>query len=85
MKREEIPSFVVRSGLFNEEELALLCSVERLPDDAEVDEIRSLPEIQELSNAFIGDRFTREQHQLSAAKSLLAQEQITMAWKVLLL
>ena len=80
-----LPSFVQESTIFSDDEKRILSSVSSIPTDAEVDAIRFLPEIQELTNAFIGDESTRDTHLQLKAKHFLAEGDIEMAWKVMLL
>lgn len=82
---EQLPSFVRNSTILSAEEKALLCKVDQLPDALEVDSIRHLPFIQELTNAFIGDESTRDTHLQLKAKEYLEQGDVGMAWKVILL
>lgn len=85
MKYESLPAFVRESTVFNEDEKLLLTHVNTIPTDIEIDLIRHLPEIQELTNAFIGDESTRDTHLQLKAKEYLVQGNIIMAWKVILL
>lgn len=81
----ELPSFIVNSGIFNENDLDKLVSIDRFPTDEEIDVFKFEPEIQELLNAFIGDENTRMTHQLLKAKEFLDQNEIQKAWKLALL
>ncbi|MFD1167304.1 hypothetical protein ACFQ2C_17025 [Sphingobacterium daejeonense] len=81
----ELPSFIVNSGIFNENDLDKLASIDRFPTDEEIDVFKFEPEIQELLNAFIGDENTRMTHQLLKAKEFLDQNEIQKAWKLVLL
>lgn len=85
MKYESLPAFVRESTVLNEEEKLLLTRINTIPTDIEIDLIRHLPEIQELTNAFIGDENTRDTHLQLKAKEYLVQGNIVMAWKVILL
>ena len=81
----EFPRFVRESNVFTEEELLQLAALDHLPSEEEVDAIRQLPDVQELSNAFIGDENTRNTHLQLRAQEYLNQGELLMAWKVLLL
>ena len=85
MDYEKLPSFVRESAILSEQEKYQLCEVDVIPNELEVDSIRHLPEIQELTNAFIGDESTRDTHLQLKAKDYLSQGEIEMAWKVILL
>lgn len=80
-----LPSFVRDSKVLSVEEKTKLATVDFLPSESEVDDIRHLPEIQEMTNAFIGDESSRDTHLQLKAKDYLASGDIVMAWKVLLL
>ena len=81
----ELPSFIRNSTTLTEQDKLNLCNIEHLPLDSEIDEIRNLNEIRELTNAFIGDESTRDTHLQLKAKEYLAVGDIVMAWKVMLL
>lgn len=85
MDDSKIPSFIRESVILDADDLSQLAATDHLPTDLEVDAIRSIPEIQELLNAFIGDVSTRTTHLEIKAKELIAANDIAMAWKVLLL
>ncbi len=81
----EIPTFVRESNIFTSEEIRRLQSVAQLPGENEIDAYQYESEIQELLNAFIGDESTRLTHQLLKAKELIARNELSNAWKVILL
>ncbi|QBQ41561.1 hypothetical protein E2P86_10535 [Sphingobacterium psychroaquaticum] len=85
MDYNKIPSFIRESVILDASDLSRLASIDHIPSDQEVDAIRSIPEIQELLNAFIGDVSTRTTHLEIKAKERIAANDIPMAWKVLLL
>ena len=85
MDYAQLPKFIRESTILSEEEKLQLCELEEIPSALEVDGIRSLPEIQELTNAFIGDESSRDTHLQLKAKNYLVQKNITMAWKIILL
>ena len=85
MLYEELPSFVRESKVFSEEEKLKLLQIAELPSEYEVDLFRMDPSIQELTNAFIGDESTRDIHLQEKAKEYLKQDNISSAWKVILL
>jgi len=85
MDYDQLPPFVKESTVFSTEDKIKLTKLDRLPTPLEVDEITSLPEIYELLNAFIGDQSSRNVHLQLKAKEYLQDNQLDMAWKVLLL
>ncbi|PUV24890.1 hypothetical protein [Sphingobacterium athyrii] len=85
MHYDQLPPFVKESTVFSLEDKTKLAQIDRLPTSQEVDEITSLPEIYELLNAFIGDHSSRNVHLQLKAKEYLQDNQLDMAWKVLLL
>ncbi|GAA0883323.1 hypothetical protein [Sphingobacterium siyangense] len=85
MDYNQLPPFIRESNIFTENEKIKLAQIERLPTPHEVDDITSLPEIYELLNAFIGDQSARNTHLQLKAKEYLQDNQIDMAWKVLLI
>ncbi len=80
-----LPSFILASQVLTDEDKLKLSSVHHIPSDTEVDEIRFLPDIQELLNAFIGDDSTRFVHLQMKAKEYIDSGDFILAWKVLLL
>lgn len=85
MNYDQLPRFVRESTVFDENDKIKLSQVDRLPSAQEVDAVSSLPEIYELLNAFIGDSSSRNIHLQLKAKEYLQDNQLDMAWKVLLL
>lgn len=85
MSITNLPSFILNSIVLTTADKELLLSAENLPTEAEVDEIRNLPEILELTNAFIGDDTSRDTHLQLKAQYYLSNNNIEMAWRVLLL
>jgi len=85
MDYDQLPPFVKESTVFSTEDKIKLTKLDRLPTPLEVDEITSLPEIYELLNAFIGDQSSRNVHLQLKAKEYLQDNQLDMAWKVILL
>ena len=85
MRYDLLPPIVKESTVFSTEDKIKLAQIDRLPTAQEVDEIISLPEIYELLNAFIGDQSSRNVHLQLKAKEYLQDNQLDMAWKVLLL
>ncbi len=80
-----LPTFVKESVILTNFQKEQLASVAVLPTDQEVDAIRSLPAIQELMNAFIGDESTRTTHLQLKAQEYILSDNLSMAWCVLLL
>lgn len=85
MEIQDLPGFVRNSVVFSDAEKEKLASMKIIPSEIEVDNIRQLPEIQEMTNAFIGDESTRNIHLQLKAQDYLKKEEVMMAWKVLLL
>lgn len=81
----ELPSFVKQSTILTAFEKERLCLIDHLPDDIEIDCIRHLEIVQELTNAFIGDESTRDIHLQLKAKEFIEIGDIEMAWKIILL
>ncbi|WP_437918610.1 hypothetical protein [Sphingobacterium sp. LRF_L2] len=80
-----LPSFIRYSTILSDDDRRILSQVESLPQEDEIDEIRTLPEVRELLQSFIGDENTRNTHLQLKAKELVALGEVDMAWKVLLL
>ncbi|MDR3007517.1 MAG: hypothetical protein LBV59_06250 [Sphingobacterium sp.] len=85
MDYNQLPPFIRESRIFTENDKIKLAQAERLPTPQEVDDITGLPEIYELLNAFIGDQSSRNTHLQLKAKEYLQDNQVDMAWKVLLI
>jgi len=85
MEYNKLPLFIRQSAELSQKDIESLLTVTTLPTEQEVDAIRHLPEIQELTNAFIGDDSTRNTHLQLKAKAYIADQDVNMAWKVLLL
>lgn len=80
-----LPSFIRNSVVLTEQDKEKLATIVSLPTEVEVDEIRTLPAVQELLNAFIGDESARDTHIQLKAKAYLANNELVTAWKILLL
>lgn len=80
-----LPTFIKESVVLSELEKYELSTISALPTAIEIDAIRSLPAVQELMNAFIGDETTRDTHLQLKAKDYLANNDVAMAWKILLI
>ena len=85
MLYDELPAFVRESTVLSEEQKLQLIQIEELPSELEVDTFRMEPNIQELTNAFIGDDSTRNVHLQEKAKDFLKVNDVLSAWKVILL
>lgn len=85
MKNKVLPTYIQDSFILSEADKLKLAQVEQIPTNMEVDLIRSQAEFQELLNAFIGDDATRDTHLQLKAKEYLERDEITLAWKILLL
>lgn len=81
----DLPNYIKNSVILTEDDKNKLSKASALPTEFQIDEIRILPNIQELINAFIGDESTRETHIQLKAKEYLEVGDIAMAWKILLL
>lgn len=80
---DNLPNDILKSNFFNGNELALLASVEEIPNETEVNEYKLL----ELSEIFVSlednpEKLENSLHQL--AKELINNNQIIDAWKTLL-
>ncbi|WP_133583633.1 hypothetical protein [Sphingobacterium yanglingense] len=85
MSFSRLPSFVRNSVVLTTADKDKLAQIGTLPSEDEVDAIRCLPEVLELTNAFIGDESSRDTHLQLKAKEYLDSDDVLMAWKVLLL
>ena len=81
----KLPQFIIESSVLTDEDKQRLTELDKLPTELEVDEFRFLPEIQELTNAFIGDDSSRDTHLQLKAKSYIDLGDIKSAWKVILI
>ena len=81
----ELPTFVKQSTTLTTLDKEKLCSIDHIPSELEVDKIRHLDSVQELTNAFIGDESTRNIHLQLKAKEFIDNGDIEMAWKIILL
>lgn len=81
----KLPSFIRDSAILSEKEKQLLEAAASLPSEMQVDAFRARGDIQELTNAFIGDESTRDIHLQEKAKEFLALGDVDSAWKVILL
>lgn len=82
---DQLPQQIRYSKVLTGNHLGLLGNVEYLPDETAIDALRHQPEIQELLQAFIGDRTSLEIHLHKRAADLLDKGDIEQAWKTLLL
>ncbi|WP_164108463.1 MULTISPECIES: hypothetical protein [Sphingobacterium] len=85
MNYNDLPFFVKESVVLSMEEKNMLSSINTLPSEQEVDLLRNLPDVLELTNTFIGDESSRTIHLQLKAREYLSVGDIFMAWKVLLL
>lgn len=85
MNKIDLPSFIKDSVVLTADDKNILSLFSHLPSEQEIDEIRSIPEILELTNAFIGDETSRDTHLQLKAREYLTKDDILMAWKILLL
>lgn len=81
----DLPFYIRNSSILTDIDKDKLASVVELPSEMEVDEVRTLPNIQDLLNAFIGDDTSRSTHLQLLAKEYLSNKDIAAAWKILLL
>lgn len=85
MLYENLPAFIRESTVLSEEDKWQLAAIDKLPSEMEVDSFRMIPQVQELTNAFIGDDSTRDIHLQEKAKEFLNKKDVLSAWKVILL
>lgn len=85
MELNNLPSFIRCSHILTDIEKSKLATATVIPSEIEVDTVRHFPEIQEMTNAFIGDESTRTIYLQLKAQEYLAKDEVMMAWKVLLL
>lgn len=82
---DQLPQHIRTSTVLTGNHLGQLGNVEALPEEEDVEAIRNESGIQELLNAFIGDKATLQIHLHRKAAELLDGGQVDKAWKVLLL
>ncbi|GGE66734.1 flavin reductase (DIM6/NTAB) family NADH-FMN oxidoreductase RutF [Pedobacter psychrotolerans] len=82
---DALPKSVRLSKVLTGNDLGMLGNVEYLPSNEEVDLITLNPEVKEVLDATIGDVTNRERELHELAKSLLKQENVEFALKVVLL
>lgn len=85
MEDKDLPRFIRESAILSATDKALLAEAVSLPEEEAVDQIRNLPEIRELLQSFIGDESTRNTHLQLKAIEYLSNNDIDMAWRILLL
>lgn len=81
---DAIPHTIRNSQILTGNNLGQLGNVERLPDDAAIEEYAHSPWIKEILDATIGDPVTREVQLHLKAKQLLDESRVDEAWLVLL-
>ncbi len=82
---DALPYAVRNSKVLSGNNLGQLGNVEHLPEDEEIENIKSDPEVRDLLDATIGDQTTREILLHTLAKAWLEEGRVTDAWKLLLL
>lgn len=80
-----LPNYIKNSVILTEDDKNKLSKATELPTEIQIDEIRVLPDIQELLNAFIGDESTRDTHLQLKAQEYLQNDDIDTALKILFL
>jgi flavin reductase (DIM6/NTAB) family NADH-FMN oxidoreductase RutF len=81
---DSIPSAIRNSNILTGNNLGQLGNVEQLPDDTEIAQFQSDPELKQILDATIGDNGNRERELHQYARKLLEDGKVVEAWKVLL-
>jgi flavin reductase (DIM6/NTAB) family NADH-FMN oxidoreductase RutF len=81
---DQIPSAIRLSHILTGNNLGQLGNVEQLPNDEEISQFQSDPELKQILDATIGDNTNRERELHSYARQLLEEGKVAEAWKVLL-
>jgi flavin reductase (DIM6/NTAB) family NADH-FMN oxidoreductase RutF len=82
---DALPSAIRNSHILSGNNLGQLGNVETLPSDEEVEKMKQDTEVKAILDATIGDTKTRETELHAKAKLLLAEGDVSSAWKVLLI
>jgi len=82
---DSLPQSVRLSKVLTGNDLGMLGNVEHLPHEEEIDLISFHPEVKEVLDATIGDATNRERELHELAKKFLAQGEVALALKVVLL
>ncbi|MFC4212572.1 flavin reductase family protein [Pedobacter lithocola] len=82
---DSLPKSVRLSKVLTGNDLGKLGNVEKLPNIDEVDAIINLPAVKEVLDATIGDASNRERELHELAKSFIANENIELALKIVLI
>ncbi|HEY1007723.1 MAG TPA: flavin reductase family protein [Sphingobacteriaceae bacterium] len=82
---DALPYAVRNSKVLSGNNLGQLGNVEHLPEDREIENMKSDPEVRDLLDATYGDQATREILLHTLAKAWLEEGRVTDAWKLLLL
>lgn len=82
---DNLPQSVRFSKVLTGNDLGMLGNIENLPTDEEVDLVSLLPEVKEVLDATIGDATNRERELHQLAQQYLAQNDVALALKIVLL
>lgn len=82
---DSLPQSIRLSKVLTGNDLGMLANVEQLPSDEEIDLTSNLPEVKEVLDATIGDATNRERELHELAKAILADGNVELALKVVLL
>lgn len=82
---DALPEGVRNSRVLTGNDLGMLGNIEQLPDPEEVEAMRFHPDVKDIFDATIGDANNRQRELHELAHSLLAQEMVQEALKVVLL
>jgi len=82
---DNLPQSVRFSKVLTGNDLGMLGNIENLPTDEEVDLVSFLPEVKEVLDATIGDATNRERELHQLAQQFLAQNDVALALKIVLL
>lgn len=82
---DAIPEYIRNSEILSANNLGQLGNIERLPDAAAIEELKTNEDVKDILNRMHNDREGLCHHLFLLAKDLLSQLQVEQAWKVLLL
>jgi flavin reductase (DIM6/NTAB) family NADH-FMN oxidoreductase RutF len=82
---DSLPKSVRFSKVLTGNDLGMLGNIEYLPTDEEIDLVSAVPEVKEVLDATIGDATNRERELHQLAQQFLAQNEVMLALKIVLL
>jgi flavin reductase (DIM6/NTAB) family NADH-FMN oxidoreductase RutF len=82
---DRLPKSVRFSKVLTGNDLGMLGNIEYLPTDEEIDLVSAVPEVKEVLDATIGDATNRERELHQLAQQFLAQNEVMLALKIVLL